>query len=199
MQRIRWLEDLITRHDTNLDIRSIATNTHVTLDVMRESSESYITDPPKRIQNGQSENPAVTTAEADFIRLSFPEKLEPKGNLFLDPSLESGDAYIPPTAPSTYGMFARKHTLFEDDDPVSTPSKILASTIRANSKLGTKPPPKPIYPPIETAKSFCDAYFYHNHTQAPFLHHASFRRFFIQFYSTDFMEAQPSWLFILNM
>lgn len=166
----------------------------------RDGSASYVTDPPQHFKDDHASNSSAMAAEADLTHLNFPEELEPKGNLFLDPSLESGDTYIPPTAPSTYGVFARNHPSFDaDDEKVSTSSKIFASTIRANSSIGLTVPAKPLYPPLEIAKRFCDSYFHHNHTQAPYLHHASFRRFFIQFYSTDFIEQQASWLFIFNM
>lgn len=199
-KRIRWLEDLIISHNgpEGANIRCIETNTNISMSASCKKPSSYLTDPPQRLRAGSP--PTAVAAETDLTRLDFPEELEPKGNLFLDPSLESGDAYIPPTAPSAYGVFARNHQIFEDDqEQISSASKILASTIRTNSRTERTASPKAVYPPLDLAKRFCDSYFHHTHTQAPYLHHASFQRFFIQFYSTDFIEEQPSWLFIMNM
>ncbi|CCG84778.1 protein of unknown function [Taphrina deformans PYCC 5710] len=196
-ERIRWLESLIQQHDPSLSIRSVATNTKVTIE-QGTKDDGYITDPPPAFQTGHKKKISTVT---DINRLTFPEELEPKGNLFLDPSLESGDAYIPPSASNTYGVYSRNHASVEPGDHVNPATSVFVATIQAGTQVTT--PVEPLiqakYPPFAVAKQYVDCYFFHSHTQAPFLHYTSFKQRFFAFYSSQFLDQQPHWLFILNM
>lgn len=158
-------------------------------------NNGYLTDPPQL----KPAAPRIAEPVSDINDLAFPESLEPKGNLFLDPSIESGDSYVPPDAPSTYGVYARKHVSLDDENATSPATFVFAATVKASSQKAVGPPLQATYPPFELAKQYVDCYFFHNHTQAPFLHYTSFKQRFFAFYSTQFIDQQPHWVFIFNM
>lgn len=196
-ERIQWLENCIHKIAPSINIRQVGTGTDIELPQPSQANvNTYITDPVLR---RESSNGSVVVSKVDLKALAFPEGMEPKGNLFLDPSLESDDNYVPPTAASTYGTYARRQEReYDEGQDIQTSTAILGAVIRASSQPQLSEGSGG-FPPFMLAKLYVDAYFHHNHTQAPFLHYPSFLQRFTAFYATEFADQQPVWLFIYYM
>ena len=133
----------------------------------------------------------------------MPEGLVPSGQLFLDPTLESNE---PTQTEATYGAFSRLKQVTENLPQTVVPSlatKVTAVQIRATSEMmryraAPSPGHIPYYPDYELALRFVEAYFWHSHTQSPFIHHSSFMERFKACYHRP-EDSPPQMLFVCNM
>lgn len=161
-----------------------------------------------RVDNQPGDDPTADpgaargrSSELPGHKLAMPEGLVPSGQLFLDPTLESNE---PMQTEATYGAFSRLKQVTENLPQTSVPSlatRVTAAQIRATSEpmrhvIG---PPRPAYyPDYALALRFVEAYFWHSHTQSPFIHHSSFMERFRVYYPRP-GESPPQMLFVCNM
>ncbi|ORY85439.1 fungal-specific transcription factor domain-domain-containing protein [Protomyces lactucae-debilis] len=203
-ERIYWLENMIHQARPGLNIRHIPTGTACGLDDAPSLAHLRRSRSPRSGAGSSSSAGGKGIAippPAELNKLAMPEGMEPKGNLFLDPSLESDEGFLPAGAGKAYGHYMRNTNLSQELAPIrpniSTPTMLFSKTIRAGAQIGHAG--NDTYPPYEVAQLLVSNYFNHSHTQAPFLHHPSVQQRFTAFYATNFQDTQPTWCFIFLM